>query len=526
MNRISRALISVFNKEGIVEFARGCQQRGVDIIASGGTAALLKMKGIKVKTIEEFTKFPSILDGRVKSLHPLLHGGILALRGKASHQKEITTHSIPLIDLVVVNLYPFAEAIGSKEMGFDEAMEYMDIGGEALLRAAIKNFIHATVVSSHDDYPLILEKLDQHNGCIDLPTRFFLARKAMRLVAEYNLTIANFLERVEIKEEKIELNPSPPLFPPLLYATFSKVQELRYGENPHQKATLYRQPNGSLPSLTEAKQLQGKSLSFVNMLDFESARRLCLEFEEPVAVIIKHNIPCGAAVANTLMEAYQRARECDPISAFGSIIGFNREVDEATAREVTSTFVEGVLAPAFGAAALKLFSQKSKLRVLLLPPEPSPSANPCEFRHIDGGLLLQERDDLLLDPHLLRVVTKRSPTPQEMEALKFAWKVVKHVKSNAIVFSTPSQMVGIGSGETSRVDAVKVAIMKAKLPLKGTVVASDAFFPFRDNIDLIAEAGATAIIQPGGSIRDKEAIEAADQHNLAMLFTGIRHFRH
>ena len=526
MNRISRALISVFNKEGVAEFAQGLQQRGVEIIASAGTAALLKMKGIKVKTIEELTKFPPILDGRVKSLHPLLHGGILALRSKASHQRELTTHSIPLIDLVVVNLYPFAETSKSKQVDFDEAIEYVDIGGEALLRAAIKNFLHTTAVVSPDDYPLILEKLDQHNGGIDLPTRLLLARKAMRAVAEYNLTIANFLERLEVKEEKIWVNPSPPLFPALFYSTFSRVQELRYGENPHQKAYLYRQLNGALTSLTEAKQLQGKSLSFNNLLDFESARRLCQEFEEPVAVVIKHNNPCGVAVADTVLEAYRRAREADPVSSFGSIIGFNREVDEATAREVTSTFVEGVLAPAFEKAALKVLSQKSNLRVLLLPLESSPAANLYEFRHIDGGLLLQERDDLLLDPNLLRVVTKRSPSPLEMEALKFAWKVVKHVKSNAIVFSTPSQTVGIGSGQTSRVDAVKVAIMKAKLPLKGSVVASDAFFPFRDNIDLIAESGATAIVQPGGSIRDKEVIEAADQHNLAMLFTGIRHFRH
>jgi len=526
VKRISRALISVFNKEGIAEFAGGLQERGVEIIASAGTAALLKMKGVKAQTIEEITNFPPILDGRVKSLHPLLHGGILTLRGKASHQREVATHNIPLIDLVVVNLYPFAEAIRTKELGFEEAMEYMDIGGEALIRAAIKNFIHTTVVVSPDDYTLILEVLDQHKGCIDLPTRLSLARKAMRFVADYNLTIANFLERVEVKEEKIWINPSIPLFPPLLYSAFSRVLELRYGENPHQKAALYRMLNSSLPSLTKAKQIQGKSLSFNNLLDFESARRLCLEFEEPVAVIIKHNNACGVAVANTLVEAYRQARECDPISAFGSIIGFNREVDEATAREITSTFVEGVLAPAFDEAAFKAFSQKSSLRVLLLQLEPSPPADSCEFRHIDGGLLLQEKDDLLLDPNLLRVVTKRSPTSLEMEALMFAWKVVRHVKSNAIVFSTPSQTVGIGSGQTSRVDAVKVAIMKAKLPLKGTVVASDAFFPFRDNIDLIAEAGATAIIQPGGSIRDKEVIEAAEQHNLAMLFTGIRHFRH
>ncbi|MDH5715125.1 MAG: bifunctional phosphoribosylaminoimidazolecarboxamide formyltransferase/IMP cyclohydrolase [Candidatus Aminicenantes bacterium] len=526
MKRIHRALISIFNKEGVVDFARGLQQRGVAIIASAGTAALLKMKGVQVKTIEEITKFPPILDGRVKTLHPLLYGGILALRGKASHQKEIATHGIPLIDLVVVNLYPFAEAARSKEVDFDEAMEYMDIGGEALIRAATKNFVQTTVVVKPEDYSLILEKLDQHDGCIDFPTRLVLARKAMRFVAEYNLIIANFLERVEVKEEKISVIPSPPLFPAMSYPAFTRIQELRYGENPHQKASLYRQLNADHPFLTEAKQLQGKSLSFNNLLDFEAARRLCLEFEEPVAVIIKHNSPCGVAVADTPVEAYRRARECDPISAFGSIICFNRKVDETTAREVTSTFVEGVLAPAFDEAALKVFSQKSNLRVLLLPLAPSPAAHLCEFKHIDGGLLLQQRDVTPLDSDQLRVVTKRSPTPPEMEALRFAWKVVKHVKSNAIVFSTLSQTVGIGGGQTSRVDAVRVAIMKAKLPLKGTVVASDAFFPFRDNVDLIAEAEATAIIQPGGSIRDKEVIEAADQHNLAMVFTGIRHFRH
>lgn len=520
MNTPKRALISVSDKQGIVEFAQALHQMGFDLISTGGTATLLSESGLSVRRVSDLTHFPEILSGRVKTLHPKIHGGILANLEDPQHVKEISEQGILPISLVVVNLYPFRETVSKPTVTLEEAIENIDIGGPALLRAAAKNYRNVTALCDPQDYGEVLKELKKHSGTVSLETRFRLACKAFTHTASYDIAIVRYLS-------------STHTFPNRWFLDLEKVQDLRYGENPHQKAALYRDLSVIGPSLTQARQLQGKELSFNNMLDLNAALELILEFTaaaegelfQPAAAIIKHTNPCGVALGQSLVEAYRRARSCDPVSAFGGIVALNAPVDVETARELTSTFMEAVIAPAVEEAALAVLKEKKNLRVLCLDFS-TIAREKYDFKKVLGGVLIQEKDVLDLNPHEIKVVTKRQPTPQEMKGLRFAWKVVKHVKSNGIVYATETETVGIGAGQMSRVDASKIAIMKAQRPLQGTVVASDAFFPFRDGIDAAAEAGATAVIQPGGSIRDSEVIAAADEHGMAMVFTQIRHFKH
>jgi phosphoribosylaminoimidazolecarboxamide formyltransferase/IMP cyclohydrolase len=518
MNTPKRALISVSNKQGIVEFAQTLYQMGFDLISTGGTATLLAESGLSVRRVSDLTHFPEILNGRVKTLHPMIHGGILANLEDPRHVKEISEQGILPISLVVVNLYPFRETISKPTVSLEEAIENIDIGGPTLLRAAAKNYRNVTVICDPRDYGEVLNELKQHSGTVCLETRFKLACKAFAHMASYDIAIARYLS-------------STFTFPDYWFLDLEKVQDLRYGENPHQRAALYRDLSLAGPSLTQARQLQGKELSFNNIFDLNAALELILEFppkgelSQPAAAIIKHTNPCGVALGQSLAEAYRRARSCDPVSAFGGIVALNTTVDIETARELTSTFIEAIIAPAFEEAALAVLQEKKNLRVLCLDFS-TLAGEKYDFKKVSGGVLIQEKDVLDLNPQELKVVTKRQPTPQEMKGLRFAWKVVKHVKSNGIVYATETETVGIGAGQMSRVDASKIAIMKAQRSLQGTVVASDAFFPFRDGVDAAAEAGATAIIQPGGSIRDSEVIAAADEHGMAMVFTQVRHFKH
>ncbi len=520
MARMRRAILSVSDKTGIAEFARGLSRLGVEMYASGGTAKMLRENRVPVRLIEEYTGFPEMLDGRVKTLNPKIHGGLLALRKNASHMKTIASHGIVPFDMVVVNLYPFEAAVAKPGCTLEEAIENIDIGGPAMLRSAAKNYADVAVVTDPSDYPDVLGKLKKGNGNLDPGTHAELGRKAFALTARYDAAVSNYLgSRADGGGE----------YPVTFTAQWRKVQSLRYGENPHQTAAFYadsRLPGE--PSLGGAKQLQGKDLSYNNIVDLDAALQLAMEFAQPAAAIIKHTNPCGAGVSGRrLAEAFRKARECDPVSAYGGVIGFNRGVGGDTAKEIASTFFEAVIAPSYDREALKILSAKANLRLLetggAFRWEKAPG---CEMKKVSGGLLLQGRDRHVLDPGSLKVVTKRAPTAEESEALLFAWKVCKHVKSNAIVYALKDRTVGVGAGQMSRVDSAKIAVMKAMRPTAGTVVASDAFFPFRDGLDAAAAAGATAVIQPGGSVRDAEVIAAADEHGMAMVFTGIRHFRH
>jgi len=526
MRRIKRAIISVANKNGIIEFAKGLSNLGIELIATGGTAKLLKDAGISLTEVSKITSFPEILGGRVKTLHPRIFGGILAKRSEDSHLAELEKEGIAEIDMIVVNLYPFAEVAKKREATLEELLENIDIGGVSLIRAGAKNFEDVVVIVDPGDYQPILETLKKEDGFIDVETRLKLAQKAFNYTADYDALIAETMERIKIEEGKVKLGEKPS-FPHTLRLSLSLKQSLRYGENPHQRAALYIERGETPPySVVKAEKLQGKELSYNNLADFEAALLLAREFTEPVAVIIKHTNPCGVAIGDDILTAYQRARECDPVSAFGSIIAFNRKVDEKLAVEITSTFVEGVIAPEITEEARAIFSKKKNLRLLRLPMDDLDLKGDKDYKRLVGGLLVQDRDELTWDEEKLQVVTKRKPTEKEMKALYFAWRVVKHIKSNAIVFANEKQTVGIGAGQMSRVDSVKLAAEKARLPLEGTVLASDAFFPFRDGVDAAHQAGATAIVQPGGSIRDEEVIAAADEHGMAMVLTGIRHFRH
>ena len=512
------AIISVSDKQNIVEFASRLIILGYEIISTGGTARLLSERGVRVTPISDLTGFPEIMEGRIKTLHPKLLGGILALREKDSHRQAMKAHDISPVDLVVVNLYPFRETIKKPDVHFQEALENIDIGGPTMIRAAAKNFEHVTVVTDPEDYAVILEQLETH-GEVDGETRFRLAKKVFRTMAGYDEMIASFLEKEDTPAEAV------PSLPGALTFRLEKILPLRYGENPHQHAGFYREASFTGTGIPEARKLQGKELSFNNIIDFEAAWAASHALEKTASVIIKHTNPCGVALGASPAEAFNRARETDPVSAFGSVIGFNREVDAEAAEAVASMFVEGIIAPSYSPGALQILAKKKKVRILALDP-PEYAHSGYDMKKVIGGFLVQERDLADLDPDRLEVKTRRSPTGDEMKALRFAWQVVKMIKSNAIVFTSASQTIGIGAGQMSRVDSAKIAIMKAELPLKGSAVASDAFFPFRDGVDVAAEAGATAIIQPGGSIRDKEVIEAADEHDMAMVFTGIRHFRH
>ncbi len=518
MSKIQRAILSVTDKSGLVEFARKLQALKVELVSTGGTAKMLRDSGIAVKDISELTGFPEMLDGRVKTLHPKVHGGILHRREDSGHRAAVAEHGIPAIDLVVVNLYAFEKTAAKAGVDFEEIIENIDIGGPSMIRSAAKNFQDVAVVTSPADYESIAEEMSRSGGALSKETKWRLAQKAFAMTAAYDSAIASTLER--IGDNAASSTAPAAAFPKTLRLQFEKVMDLRYGENPHQKAAMYADNSGA--GVAHGRQIQGKELSYNNLVDLQAAWDLAQEFDETVCAIIKHTNPCGTATAKTLVEAYERARECDPVSAFGGVIGVNRTVDAAAATEMAKLFLEVIAAPAFDEGAKAVFATKKNLRLVEVPA----SEQPWVLKNISGGMLLQDSDSHKLSEADLKVVTKRQPTPEEKHALLFAWKVCKHVKSNAILYARDGQTVGVGAGQMSRVDSCKVGAMKAQLPLKGTVAASDAFFPFPDGVEEIAKAGATAIIQPGGSVRDQEVIEAADRLGMAMIFTGVRHFRH
>ncbi len=527
MNRIERALISVFDKRGIVEFAHGLSDLGVEILSTGGTARLLAGEQIAVREVSEMTGFPEIMDGRVKTLHPRIHGGLLAVRGNAAHMQALEENSIKPIDLVCVNLYPFVETTRREGATFEEIIENIDIGGPSMIRAAAKNFPDVVVVTSPDDYEEVLDELRQGDGRLPRTRLFALARRAFVHTGQYDGQIAQFLSAVQTEGETLEL-PSEVGFPDRLFMDFERVSQLRYGENPHQRAAFYRWGGRPSHGLAAAQQLQGKELSYNNLVDLEAAWGLIHEFDEPACCIIKHTNPCGTAIGDDLRDAYLKAYDADPVSAFGSIIAVNRELDGATAEEIAKIFVEAIIAPGITADACEAFSKKKNLR--LLDASASGSANGVrrlEIKRVTGGILLQESDESdELDGSATRVVTSREPSGGEWRDLRFAWKVAEHVKSNAIVLARGGKTTGVGAGQMSRVDSVKISVEKARPATSGNVLASDAFFPFRDGIDEAAKAGVTAVIQPGGSKRDEEVIAAAEEHGMAMVFTGTRHFKH
>lgn len=513
---VRRAILSVTDKTGIAEFARALQKNGVELVSTGGTAKLLRESGIRVKDISELTGFPEMLDGRVKTLHPKVHGGILHVRDNAAHRQAVADHEIPAIDMVVVNLYAFEKTAAKPGVSFAEIIENIDIGGPSMLRSAAKNFEDVAVITSPADYPGIVAELESSRG-LSLATKWRLAKKAFAVTAAYDSAIASSLESIT---EPGELPVAASLFPAALRLSFSKLNDLRYGENPHQRAAVYS--DGSSLGIANARQLQGKELSYNNLVDLDAAWELTREFTEPMCAIIKHTNPCGAATGDDIASAYKRALEADPVSAFGGVIGVNREIDEAAAEEIAKLFVEAIASPGYSQAALARLAAKKNLRLL----EVTQAQPKTVLKQVSGGMLLQDADSRSLTPADLKVVSKRPPTEDELAALLFAWKICKHVKSNAIVYARNGQTVGVGAGQMSRVDSCKLGASKAVLPLAGTVAASDAFFPFPDGVEEIAKAGATAVIQPGGSVRDEEVIAAANRLGLAMVFTGLRHFRH
>jgi phosphoribosylaminoimidazolecarboxamide formyltransferase / IMP cyclohydrolase len=518
MSKIQRAILSVTDKFGLVDFARKLAAFGVDLVSTGGTAKLLRDSGISVKDISELTGFPEMLDGRVKTLHPKVHGGILHRREDSSHRAAVAEHGIPAIDMVVVNLYAFEKTAAKPGVHFEEIIENIDIGGPSMIRSAAKNFQDVAVVTSPTDYDAIADEMARSEGMLSKETKWRLAQKAFATTAAYDSAIASTLEKIG---GDFKLAGAPiENFPQTLRLSFQKVADLRYGENPHQKAAMYA--DSSSAGVAHVRQVQGKELSYNNIVDLQAAWDLAQEFDEPVCAIIKHTNPCGTATGETLTEAYLRALECDPVSAFGGVIGVNRIVDAAAATEMAKLFLEVIAAPAFDDGAKAAFASKKNLRLVEVPA----GQQNWVLKNISGGMLVQDSDLHKLAEADLKVVSKRPPTPEEKRALLFAWKVCKHVKSNAILYARDGQTVGVGAGQMSRVDSCKLGAMKAQLPLKGTVAASDAFFPFPDGVEEIAKTGATAIIQPGGSVRDQEVIEAADRLGLAMIFTGVRHFRH
>jgi len=519
MGKIQRAILSVTDKTGLVEFARRLASLGVELISTGGTARLLRDSGVTVKDISELTGFPEMLDGRVKTLHPKVHGGILHMRAKPEHQAAVAEHGIAPIDMVVVNLYAFEKTAARPGVPFEELIENIDIGGPSMIRSAAKNFNDVAVVTSPSDYAAIAEEISRTGGELSLETRWRLAQKAFATTAAYDSAIASTLERVSLNG-RFSLNTEPSGFPQNLRLSFRKVMDLRYGENPHQQAAMYT--DGSGTGVANGRQLQGKELSYNNIVDLQAAWELAQDFSETMCAIIKHTNPCGAATGQTLAEAYKRALEADPVSAFGGVIGVNRPVDAEVAAEMSKLFVEAIAAPSFEPAALEKFASKKNLRLVEVKHAPQKWV----LKNVSGGILVQDNDIRPLTEADLKVVTTRQPTPEEKRALLFAWKICKHVKSNAILYARDGQTVGVGAGQMSRVDSCKIGAMKAVLPLKGTVAASDAFFPFPDGVEEIAKAGATAIIQPGGSVRDQEVIDAANRLGLAMIHTGVRHFRH
>jgi phosphoribosylaminoimidazolecarboxamide formyltransferase/IMP cyclohydrolase len=518
MPRIQRVLLSVTDKTGLAVFAQGLAGLGCELISTGGTARLLREAGLAVRDVSEVTGFPEILDGRVKTIHPVIAAGILARRSVAAHRAALEEHGIAPIDMVVVNLYEFEKAAAREGAGIEELIENIDIGGPTMIRAAAKNFEDVAVVTSPEDYGAILDEMRASGGSLSLRTRWNLARKAFERTARYDAAITVRLASIECGDNGFTDQPAD--LPAALHVLLPRRQALRYGENPHQKAALYAQGG---QGVANGAQLHGKELSFNNLVDLDAAWQLVCEFERPAAVIIKHTNPCGCAEQDSLAEAYRKAYEADPVSAFGGVLAFNREVDAETALEVSKLFVEAIAAPAFSEQALSILRAKKNLR--LLEVKGGVTAEPL-LRSITGGVLVQTPDLLTLDEAQLRVVTGRKPDEDEMEALRFAWKVCKHVKSNAIVYARRGQLLSAGAGQMSRVFSAEIGAKKSVLPLEGCVAASDAFFPFPDGLEVVASHGATAVIQPGGSVKDEEVIAAANRLGVAMVFTGIRHFRH
>jgi phosphoribosylaminoimidazolecarboxamide formyltransferase/IMP cyclohydrolase len=522
---IRRALLSVTDKTGLVEFAQALAGYGVELVSTGGTARALREAGLLVKDISELTGFPEMLDGRVKTLHPKVHGGLLYIRGNKEHEAAVAAHGIEPIDMVVVNLYAFEKAAAQAGVAFGHLIENIDIGGPSMVRSAAKNFEDVAIVTRVSDYPALIEELKANNGALSRETRWKLAKQAFATTASYDTAIANTLDGIAAAPAPTAAAaPDTTTLPTTLRINLPLAQSLRYGENPHQRAALYT--DGSGQGIAGAKQLQGKELSYNNIVDLDACWELVQEFDEPAAIIMKHTNPCGAATGATILEAYQKAFACDPVSAFGGVIGINREVDASAAEEIAKLFVEAIAAPSFSTEARARFAAKKNLRLVEVRSAPPRYV----VKNVSGGLLLQDADTgridaTALDPGL-KIVTWRPPTAEELRSLLFAWRVCKHVKSNAIVYAKDGQTLGVGAGQMSRVDAAKFGAMKAILPLKGCVAASDAFFPFADGLEAIAQAGATAVIQPGGSVKDQDVIDAADKLGMAMVFTGMRHFRH
>ena len=517
---VLQALLSVSDKSGLVDFAKGLAALGIALLSTGGTARALAEAGLAVTDVGTYTGFPEMLDGRVKTLHPKVHGGILARRDLPEHVAALRAHSIPTIDLVVVNLYPFRETVAKPGCTLEDAIENIDIGGPSMVRAAAKNWSHVGIVVDPADYPAILSELQEKASLSDA-TRFRLMQKAFAHTASYDGAIANWLTARGI-------DGAARAWPDTFFLAGEKVQEMRYGENPHQSAAFYRDEVPAPGSIATYRQLQGKELSYNNVADSDAAWECVKTFAEPACVIVKHANPCGVATAATPLESYRKAFATDPTSAFGGIIAFNRPVDAATVEAVAAQFLEVLIAPAYTDDALALIAKKVNVRVLEVPAQ-SAASNAWDMKRVGGGFLIQSPDGANVDGAQLRVVTRRAPTDEEMRDMLFVWRVAKFVKSNAIVYGRGGQTLGIGAGQMSRVDSAKIAAIKADsagLSLKGSAAASDAFFPFRDGLDVVAGNGATAVIQPGGSMRDPEVIAAADERGLAMVFTGIRHFRH
>lgn len=519
MANIQRALLSVTDKTGIVDFARGLAEFGVELISTGGTHRLLKDAGLNVREVSDVTEFPEMMDGRLKTIHPRIAGGVLAIRTNPEHMQALADHGMPRIDMVVVNLYQFEKIAANPDATLQQLIENIDIGGPTMIRAAGKNYQDVAVVTSAEDYTSLLEELRASgNASLSLDTHWKLAKKAFSTTAAYDRAIAAKLETILIDQGIVEtLNENPPR---LLDIRAPRSLSLRYGENPHQSAALYA--SGTV-GIAGAEQLHGKELSYNNLVDLDAAWQLILEFDAPAAAIIKHTNPCGCAEAPTLADSYRKAFEADPISAFGGVLAFNRIVDVETASEIAKTFIEAVAAPGYSSDALQLLQAKKNLRLLRVM---AADANEPVVKSISGGYLMQTADRARLDRNTARVVTERQPTSDEWAALEFGWKVVKHVKSNAIVYARAGQSISAGAGQMSRVDSVKFGAMKAVLPLKGSIVASDAFFPFPDGLEEAAKHGITAVVQPGGSVKDPDVIAAANRLGLAMVLTGVRHFRH
>jgi phosphoribosylaminoimidazolecarboxamide formyltransferase/IMP cyclohydrolase len=518
MPKIQRALISLTDKTGAREFAQGLREFGVEILSTGGTAKLLRDANVPVRDVAEVTGFPEMLDGRVKTIHPRIAAGVLAIRSNAEHMLALAEHKIPTIDMVVVNLYAFEKTAAREGIEVPELIENIDIGGPTLIRAASKNYQDVAVVVSPDDYTAILDEMRASGGSLTLATHWNLAKKAFRLTADYDRAISARLARIEMEDGRFEDRKLD--LPPVLDLRAGLALPLRYGENPHQSAALYSDRRSGIAG---AKQLQGKELSYNNLVDLDAAWQLVLEFDSPAAAIIKHTNPCGCAEGASQVESYRRAFESDPVSAYGGVLAFNRPLDDETALEISKTFIEAIAAPDYSAKALAILSAKKNLRLLQVT---NPAPDPLVIKSIGGGFLAQTPDLHKLDRTKAQVKTERAPSDTEWAGLEFGWKVVKHIKSNAILFTRAGQTVGVGAGQMSRVDSVKVAAMRAVLPLEGTVLASDAFFPFADGIEEAAKHGITAVIQPGGSVRDQDVVDAANRLGLAMVFTGVRHFRH